>query len=167
MPRTLEVAAHLSPAELVACFQTCTEGAEKLRWQAVMLKQEGRGTSDIAQVCKHNVDWVRRTVRKYNAGGPEALRDARGQNGRDRFLDADQLARLGEVVRQPCPYGGDWSGRKVSKWVLAHLSVKFTDKTGISYLHRLKMSRQVPRPRHRKADEEAQQAFKKGGSKQP
>jgi transposase len=62
-----------------------------------------------------------------------------------------------------CPYGGDWSGAKVSRWVLEHLGVELKPKTGIDYLHRLKLSQQVPRPKNQRADEEAQEAFKKGG----
>ena len=166
MARRLEVSPHLTHEELKARFLRCSDAAEARRWQAVLLKSEGRSSADIAQVCKRKEDWVRRTVRGYNAEGPDALRDGREHNGRARFLADEQTLQLGEAVRARCPYGGDWTGAKVSRWVLEHLNIQLTPKAGIDYLHRLKMSRQVPRPRHQRADQEAQEAFKKGGLNQ-
>ena len=63
---------------------------------------EGRGRSaqDIAVICKRREDWVRRRVRAYNEGGPEAL-----------------LAELAAALKGKAPDGGLWTARKVVAWI--------------------------------------------------
>ena len=58
----LAVSPKWSSADLQARFSQCTDVGEKLRWQAVMLKKEGRSAREIASICGRNEDWVRRTV---------------------------------------------------------------------------------------------------------
>ena len=77
MALILSVSPHLTHNELVARFKNCTDADERLRWQAVLLKSEGRSAAELADVCKRREDWVRRTVRAYNSEGPAALVDRR------------------------------------------------------------------------------------------
>lgn len=56
VPSILHVSAHLSQDELVDRFKRCRDVGERLRWQAVMLKAEGRSARDIADVCKRRED---------------------------------------------------------------------------------------------------------------
>lgn len=63
MPAILNVYPHLTLEEVVRRFKKCGVAGERLRWQAVMLKAEGRTAVDIPDVCKRREDWVRRTVR--------------------------------------------------------------------------------------------------------
>lgn len=129
-----------------------------------MLKSEGRSSTDIADICKRRVDWVRRTVRRYNAIGPEALREHRG-GALSSVLNAAGREVLKEaLVGQTPPGGGLWTGQKVADWIGARTGIQVSDQTGLNYLHALGFSPQRPRPRHPQADPEAQEAFKKGGS---
>jgi transposase len=117
MPLVLRVTPHLSKDELVARFLACDSKGEKLRWQAVMLKAEGRGARDIADVCKRREDWVRRTVRRFNELGADGIVDRRAKNGRQPLLDYEQQTDLNletvggnaEVVRRSGERGrGPW-----------------------------------------------------------
>lgn len=160
----LQVAAHLSHEDLVHRFHTCRAGSEKLRWQAVLLKSEGRSSNDIADICKRRPDWVRRTVRRYNADGPEALREHRGGAFSTVLDEAGRMALREAILHESPPGGGLWTGRKVADWIEAHTGLAVSDQTGLNYLHALGFTPQRPRPRHPQADREAQEAFKKGGS---
>ena len=164
MPRILEVTPHLTSDELVERFRACRDAGERLRWQAVMLKAEGRATKDIADICKRRTDWVRRTVRNYNAGGPEALLDGRKNNGREPALDEGLRAELAEVLLHDPVDGGLWTSAKVASWIEERTGKGVHQRTGWVYLVKAGFSRQTPRPRHPDADQEAQEAFKKGGS---
>ncbi|MDP2315290.1 MAG: winged helix-turn-helix domain-containing protein [Pseudomonadota bacterium] len=165
MPKTLRVTPHLTPDELVASFLKCDSKDEKLRWQAVMLKAEGRGAKDIADICKRREDWVRRTVRRYNQMGPDGVTDQRQSNGRAPYLNDEQQTDLWEAIQGPAPDGGLWTAPKVAKWIDAHAGHKVDDHTGWLYLRRLGYTRHSPRPTHPESDEKAQEAFKKGGFK--
>jgi len=167
MPKTLRVTSHLTADELVTRFLQCDSKDEKLRWQAVMLKAEGRRANDIADICKRREDWVRRTVRRYNELGPEGVADRRQNNGRDPILDDEKQTDLWEAIQGPAPDGGLWTAPKVAKWIAAHAGQKVDDHTGWLYLKRLGYTRQTPRPTHPEADEKAQEAFKRGGYRKP
>ena len=163
MPPNLRVEPHLTEDEVVARFKACAVGDEKLRWQAVMLKLKGWRSPRIAEACARREDWVRRTVRTYNAQGPEGLEDGRVSNGNPRLLSPEQEAALAEALEAPCPLGGLWDGPKIARWVASEWDIHFTQDTGRAYMRRLGFSRQTPRPRHPQADKDAQEAFKKGG----
>jgi transposase len=159
----LAVSPKWSPAELRARFAQCTDVGEKLRCQAVMLEKEGRPAREIASICGRNEDWVRRTVRKFNEHGADALADGRRRNGRAPMLDEQGQEALRDAIEGPAPDGGLWTSQKVADWISARLEVPVDEHTGWAYLRRLGFSRQTPRPKHPDADPEAQEAFKKGG----
>jgi transposase len=163
MPLLLIVYPHLTPAELVRRFQACRDAAERLRWQAVMLKSEGRSAKDIADICKKREDWVRRTVRAYNLRGPDALRDGRRGNGREAVLDEGLRNELAAALLGSSPDGGLWTGAKVAAWIKEKTGKTVDQRTGWVYLVKSGFTRQMPRPSHPEADKEAKEAFKKGG----
>lgn len=159
----LRVSPRLTQAEIEQRFRKCRDVGEKLRWQAVMLKGEGRSAREIASICKRREDWVRRTVRRFNEEGPEGLLDGRVANGRARLLTPEQEGLLCVAIDGPAPGGGVWTSGRVAEWCATSLGVPISEDTAWKYLRRLGFSRQVPRPKHPDADERAQDAFKKGG----
>lgn len=167
MARVLKVAEHLPHDEVVRRFLACRVGDEKLRWQAVMLKMEGRRTADIADVCKRRPDWVRRTVRKYNQEGPDALKERRGGPFSFVLDEAGREALREALMNEAPPGGGLWTGKKVARWIGDYTGIEVTAQTGLNYLKVLGFSLQRPRPRHPEADQQAQETFKKKGFKAP
>ena len=165
MPRILKVTPHLTHPELIERFHACRACNEKLRWQAVLLKLEGRPTTDIADICKRRPDWVRRTVRRYNAQGPDGMPDQRG-GAFSRVLDAEGQRILRQAILNETPPGGGlWNGPKVARWIGDYVGFEVSNQTGLNYLKALGFTLQRPRPRHPEASEENQISFKKGGSK--
>jgi transposase len=117
------------------------------------------------EVTGYSRGWVQQLARRYNAGGPEALGDARHKNpgAADRtLLDQDQQRELSQALRKPPPDGGMWNSRKVGEWIEAKTGKAVSKKQrGWEYLRKLGNSPKVPRPRHVSADKSEQEAFKK------
>lgn len=153
---------HLSIAELRDRFRACDDVLERAHLQAIWLRAKGFATHEVAEICGFNVDWVRRLVRRYNARGPEALKDGREGNGRERLLSDAQLEELRSAVLNEVPPGGGlWTGPKVATWMSTKLNRPISPQLAWDYLHRLEFSKQVPRPRHARASAKAQEVFKK------
>ncbi|MBN1335541.1 MAG: winged helix-turn-helix domain-containing protein [Deltaproteobacteria bacterium] len=70
---------------------------------------------------------------------------------------------LAEALLGRAPDGGLWTSRKVSAWIKERTGRRVSERTGWVYLVKTGFTRQLPRPKHPDADEEAQAAFKKGG----
>ena len=159
--RRLEVAGHLGVVQLFERYRGAEDPAEKAHLQVIWLKAQGWGTGEVARCTGFNPDWVRRLVRRYNEHGPGSLGDRRAGNGREPLLTEAQRQELLEALAKPSPYGGLWSSAKVARWIGERLGRKVWPQRGWVYLRDLGMTLQRPRPRHVKADPDAQVAFKK------
>jgi transposase len=62
---------------------------------------------------------------------------------------------------QPPADAGIWTSQKVADWLASKRGKKVNVARGWEWLKRLGFSLQTPRPRHAKADKQAQEAFKK------
>lgn len=162
MSKLSRVEPHLTVDELGERFRTCGNAVEKIHWQVIWLRAQGRSSSEVAEICGYNRDWVHRLVRRYNAKGPDALQDGRRRNGKKRLLTDEQLAELHDaVLRSTPPGGGLWTGPKVAEWMTKTLGRPVSPQLAWDYLQYLGMSKQMPRPRHVRASAKAQARFKK------
>jgi len=105
-------------------------------------------------------DWVHR----YNAEGLAGLRD-RPRSGRRSRLTPEQGAELAAVVeRGPDPERDGvvrWRRVDLQALIERRFAVRLHERTVGKLLHRLGFARLSVRPKHPKADEAAQEAFKK------
>ena len=122
----------------------------------IWLKAQGWQTRDVARSTGFKTDWVRRLMRRYNKHGPESLGDRRASNGREALLSEAQRQELLAALAKPSLYGGLWTSAKVARWIGERLGRKVWPQRGWVYLRDLGMTLQRPRPRHVKADPEAQ-----------
>lgn len=162
MSKTLEVLGRLSVEELFEKYRQCEDVRVKPHWHALWLRAGGMSAGKVGEVVGFKSDWVRQIIRRYNAGGPEAIRDYLKDNGREPYLNAEQKAELFEVLKSPPRDGGLWSGPKVAQWVAQKIGRKSVcPQTGWEYLVALGFTLQRPRPRHLDARPDGQQWFKK------
>lgn len=162
MPAALPLSPHLSLSELQARYQS-SDGIEKVRWQALMLKLQGWQHQQIAGIVCHSTRWVTTLIHRYNAEGPEGMRDRRQDNGAPPKVPVAMQEELKDAVLTKAPPGGGlWTGEKAARW-LAERQVQLHPSTALDYLHRLRLSKQRPRPRHAAADRSDQETVKKGG----
>jgi transposase len=165
VPRRLAVAPHLEPEQLRARARAAP-APDRLRWLAARLVAEGRPATEVGRLVGFSPEWVRALVRRYNAGGPDALGDGRrGNAGGAPLLDAAGRASLAEALAGPAPGGGIWTCRSVAAWIGARLGRPVPEQRGCEWMVRLGFSPQRPRPREERADPAAQDAFKRGGSR--
>jgi transposase len=165
MPKTIKLELHLDSEELEKRYREARDPVARSHYQIVWLISEGKTTSEVMEVTGYSRGWVQQLARRYNAGGPEALGDARHKNpgAADRtLLDQDQQRELAQALRKPPPDGGMWNSRKVGELIEAKTGKAVSKKQrGWEYLRKLGNSPKVPRPRHVSADKSEQEAFKK------
>lgn len=161
MAQHLRVADHLSSGELKERYQGAYDPVERTHFQVLYLASLHWRSADIAEATGYTVFWVRKLVRRYNEGGPEALEDQRHFNpGQPRLLNPAQEAALDEHLRTQKPEdGGLWTGAKVAQWMSQQLGRPVGEVRGWEALRRLGYRPLRPRRRHVEADREAQACF--------
>jgi transposase len=167
MPRYATVAPHLSVAELQHRYRHTRDPVERTHWQIIWLIASGSRVPEVARVVGYTANWVREIVRRYNAAGPDGLIDQRSahRGGNPPLLSPADKAALAEALAGPAPDGGVWTCGKVAAWMSARLGRPVGEPRGWEALRALGFTLQQPRPRATTADPEAQEAFKKGGSR--
>jgi transposase len=161
----MTVADHLTLNELWRRAKKAKDPIEKDRFLAVYHAKRGLTAKEIARIIPNTPRWVQETVRRYNLEGPEALKDKRHQNpGQKPKLTPEERMRVLEALQGPPPDGGLWTGPKLRDWVERELGKRLSLYPIYRLLHEMGFALRVPRPRHRKADGEAQEAFKKTSS---
>lgn len=161
----MTVADHLTLEELAQRAKKAKDPPEKARFLAVYHAKRGLTAKEIAKITLHTSRWVQATVRRYNLYGPEVLKDRRHQNpGQRPRLTSEEQKRVLEALKAPPPDGGLWTGPKLRAWVEQTFRKKLSLNPIYRLLHEMGFALRIPRPQHRKADQEAQAEFKKNSS---
>jgi transposase len=142
----------------------CRDARAARRMLALALVLEGASREEAARAAGMDRQTLRDRVHRYNAEGLAGLRD-RPRSGREPRLTAGQEAELAAAVEQ----GPDPDRDGVVRWrridlqalIEARFAVRLHERTVGKVLRRLGFARLSVRPRHPKADEAAQEAFKK------
>ena len=165
MPRQIKLTDHLSVAELEQRYRQAVAAVTRSHFQILWLLAQGKTAQDVAEVTSYSSYWIGQIARRYNEGGPNAMGDQRHQNpGRQWLLSEEQKQQLDQTLQQPPEDGGLWTGPKVAAWIQKQLEKPVHPQRGWDYLRLLDYTPQVPRPRHYKADAQAQEAFKKNAA---
>jgi transposase len=159
---TLNVVAHLSPADLGRRYRAARDPLARSHLQIIWLLSQGRDELEVAAVTGYSRRWLAEIVRRYNEDGPDGLGDRRARNaGAKPLLSEDDEAALRDTLSKPPADGGLWTGPKVAAWMAARLGHKVWSQRGWDYLRKLEHSLQVPRPRHAEAASTEEQALYK------
>src|SRR3954452_23398893 len=142
----------------------CRDAAASRRMLALALVLEGSSRADAARHAGMDRQTLRDWVHRYAAEGLPGLRD-RPRSGRKPRLTAEQEAELATAVEQ----GPDPDRDGVVRWrridlkalIETRFAVGLHERSVGKVLRRLGFTRLSVRPRHPKADEAAQEAFKK------
>ena len=162
MPRHIKLTEHLSTDELALRYRQASDPVTRSHFQILWLLAQGKSTGYVAEITGYCPDWIRKLIRRYNAQGPDAMGDQRQHNpGGQWLLSQEQKAQLEHLLEQAPEDGGLWTSTKVAAWMREVTGQKVHPQRGWDYLRLLGYTPQVPRPRHYKADPDAQQTFKK------
>lgn len=136
------------------------------RIQAVAMAQQSLTGAKIARLIGDDQRTIRRWVERYNRGGLDALVDA-PRSGRQPKLPRDQEQAFKDRIdagptEEDMARGVSVMHGKDYQRILEDEFGKVYSLNGIyELLHRLNYSWLMPRPQHEKADEQAQELFKK------
>jgi transposase len=160
------VAPHHSTEELERRYKAADDGIGRGHLHIIWLLSQGRSAKFVAEVTGYTPTWVSKILWRYNDHGVAGLGDGRVDNpGAAPLLDEVQLEELRNVVGEPPPDGGLWTGRKVARWITGRIGRTVSPQRGVEYLRRLDLTRQVPRPANPKANLYEQVRFKKPSRK--
>lgn len=165
MARRLSIPAHLTLDELEQRYRRARDPVARSHWHILWLLSSGTPTAEVARVSRYSVNWVREIARRYREDGPAGIGDRRhGNPGATPLLAWPQQEALRAALGGPAPDGGLWTGRWVAAWMSEALGRSVSVQRGWEWMRRLGFTPQRPRPRETRADSDAQDAFKKGGS---
>lgn len=157
---------HMKVEELEGRYRQAKDGVGRSQWQMLWLMGQGQTSEQVAAVTGYSVEWVRAIARRYNEGGPKAIGDGRHRNrGQPLKLNREQQVRLKGILQEAVARGDSWTGKQVADWMSEELGQSVHRQRGWEMLYRLGFTSKTPRPRHAKADEAEQQAFKKTSSR--
>jgi transposase len=141
----------------------CRDAAASRRMLALALVLEGSSREEAARHAGMDRQTLRDWVHRYNAEGLAGLRD-RPRPGRKPRLTAGQEAELVTAVdRGPDPERDGvvrWRRVDLQALIEQRFGVRLHERSVGKVLRRLGFSRLSVRPRHPKADEAAQAAFR-------
>jgi transposase len=140
------------------------DSKQACRLLALAMVLDGVARKVAAEACGMDRQTLPDWVHRYNAEGIDGLRD-RLRSGRPPGLSAAQIAELDDLVVA----GPDPAVHRVVRWrcfdlreeIKQRFEVEFSERHVGRLLTGLKLTRLTVRPRHPKADEAAQEAFKK------
>ena len=162
MPKITTIKEYLNEEELLNRYRQAENPAERSHWQIIWLLATKERVNQVAQVTGYTPGWIRELARRYNKLGPEGLVDRRQSiPGAKPLLDKSLQAELDQVLQQPPPDGGLWSGPKVAEWIATKLGRKVHRQRGWEWLERMDYTLQQPRPHHASSSAEAVEEFKK------
>ena len=155
----LELQLRHHPDNLQALYRESQDPIERARWQALWLLAKGQSIPQVASNLGYSERWVRSLIHRYNQGLP--MKNLRHQNkGQAPLLSPELQEAFYQALRKPHPRDGLWNIRNAAEWLSQRLGrpagLELDAPPGLCPLR--------PRPRHRQADPEAQEAFKKNSS---
>src|ERR687883_775119 len=142
----------------------CRDAKAARRMLALALVLEGGSREAAARAAGMDRQTLRDWVHRYNAEGLAGLRDRRRPGPRPR-LTPEQAAELATAVeRGPDPDRDGvvrWRRVDLKALIETRFAVRLHERSVGKVLRRLRVPRPSGRPKHPKADEAAQEAFKK------
>lgn len=158
----IKITPHITLEELEQGYRQATEATERTHYQIIWWMAQGKTTAEVAQLSGYSVPWIRQLVGRYNTQGPSGLGDQRHHNpGQKRLLSAEQESQLKAEVEVAEAKGAAWNGVQVAQRMSELLGQPVHAVRGWEMLKRWEYRLKTPRPRHVKADEPSQTAFKK------
>ena len=159
----MHVADHFSLDQLETLAKQEAGKNRFRRLRAVILALQGRTAPEIAEALGVGRRTVQEWIARYNAEGVDGLNDRPGR-GRPCRLSDDQLLQLRDRI-DAGPTADDGTctlrGPEIRALLRREFGVTYSPAAVYFLLHRLGYEPLDPRPRHVKADPEAQEAFKK------
>lgn len=143
-------------------YRAASDPVERSQWQMLWQLALGKTPAVVAELTGYHVTHVRKVLHRYNDEGPDGVGDRRHSNpGRELALTPAEQDELRAALLTPPADGGVWTSQKVADWLGLKRGKPVNVARGWEWLKRLGFRLRTPRPRHKQADLEAQEEFKK------
>lgn len=151
-------------AELDELASSSRETRDWVRVRAIILTRRGWTADRVADALGCSLRSVRQWLADYRDGGVDALKDLPRSGRPPALAEADQERFLARIHAGPTAADGVCAlrGNDIRRILAEEFDARYSLAGVYALLHRLGQSSLVPRPRHRKADPDAQEAFKRG-----
>ena len=149
-----------SQEEFFQAYHRETDPRLRTRLQALWLLRGGRSLEETASVTGVVYRTVHTWVTWYRRGGLADVCRHRQGGGAPAKLTATQM----QALKAQADTGAFRTRWDAIQWVREQYGVAYTYDGMREIFLRLRLKKKVPRPQHPKASEEAQAAWKKGGS---
>lgn len=134
------------------------------RLHGMLLICAGKTCAEVAALFGNSVRAVQYWLRRFNEAGVEGLRDASRPGRRPRLSQEDKEILTQDLRRSPREFGycqNIWDGKLLSHHIKEKFGVELKVRQCQNLFHQLGFRRRKPRPVIARADQEAQQAYKK------
>ena len=169
MVKKVHLHPYLTNSQLKSRYLDSSDRVESRRWHLLWLVSQQWTIQQASQAVGLNYDYAKDIVKAYNQQGERAITNRRRQRTAlpsHALLNREQLEELRSSLKQAPEDKGIWTGPKVADWIAKKIGrEKVWPQRGWDYLKKCNYSPQRPRPHHAKADQVAQQEFKKNCEK--
>lgn len=156
-----KIVAWMDPDRLASWVHDAPSKEIYRRRLAIWWTTRGRHAHEVAELLLTSARTVRYWIHQFNAGGPTALDEENFGGRRWAYLsEAEERAVLARL-RPRARAGRLVTVAEMRAAVEASIGHAVSDGYLYNLLHRHEWRKVVPRPRHVRADPEAQEAYKK------
>lgn len=155
------IVAWLEPDELERWVEDAPTKEAYRRRSAIWWTTRGRHAPEIAELLLTSTRTVRYWIQQFNLRGPVALDSENHGGRRTALLSLAEEKALLAALRPQAQAGRLVTAIEVREAVEARLGAPVSTDYLYDLLHRHEWRKVVPRPRHVRADKDAQDAFKK------
>ena len=167
MPSTVQLRDDYDAAVLHTLAKRSRDPRQIRRLLALAAVYAGMSRAEAARVGGMDRQTLRDWAHRFNAEGPEGLRD-RPRAGRPRQLTEAQMAALAEIVETGPDPAMDgvvrWRRVDLKRMIEARFGVVYSERAISDLLARLSFSYISGRPRHPRQDQRVLEGFKKTSS---
>jgi transposase len=148
--------------QLRRLVRDAADAAQRDRYRATALAIDGRPTDEIVEMLERSRAFVQRWVYAYRDGGLPAIAIKKPPGKKAKLTDEQREKLRTRLLAGPTEKDDvcEFRGRDIQHLLENEFGVKYSLNGVYNVLHRMGFSWLAPRPRHHRADPEAQEAFK-------
>ncbi len=163
MGRKIALPEGFSEIDFKGLYRSEKQGEAKMRYYALWQLQQGKQINDVAEALSYDRHTIRNWISWVREVGAERLRERAKGQGRPARLSKAQQQELKAAIpaMQKARKGGRIKGHDILTFIKEKWQVEYHTDYIYTLLHSLDMVWITGRSQHPKADEAAQEAFKK------